>query len=76
MNHNIAPPGARVLWCLRRRSSDVRCVAFFDDGPIEVRVLQGDDLVITERFLEPAAALDWAEQYGAQLRAHGWSENP
>ena len=38
-------PGARVLWCLRRRASDVRCVVFVGPSVVEVRVLQERDLV-------------------------------
>ena len=35
-------PGARVLWCLRRRKTDVRCVIYPLHMPIEVRVVQED----------------------------------
>lgn len=68
--------GARVLWCLRRRASDVRCIAFLDTTPVEVCVLQDRDLVLIERFPGGRAALDWAHEYEARLRAHGWRDSP
>lgn len=69
-------PGARLLWCLRRRSCDVRCVLFPQSAPIEVHVLQDHDLVITERFTDEYSALKWATAYGDRLKEHGWRESP
>ena len=69
-------PGARVLWCLRRKRSDVRCVLFPDTAPIEVQVLQDTDLVLKEQFVEEWVALNWAEAYAERLRQHGWSDSP
>lgn len=70
----IVQPGARVLWCLRRRLSDVRCVLYADGMPIEVRVLQDRDVVLTEMFPEERLALRWAQAYGERLKEHGWHE--
>ena len=50
-------PGARVLWCLRRRKSDVRCVIYPGATPVEVQVVQDTDLVLTEVFQEEWIAL-------------------
>jgi hypothetical protein len=75
----VAPahdPGARVLWSLRRRTADVRCVLMSGTNPIEVRVLQDRDLVIKEMFMDERAALNWAEEYSARLRQHGWRDSP
>ena len=47
-------PGARVLWCLRRRASDVRCVLYATGVPVEVHIVQDRDLVLKEIF--PAEA--------------------
>jgi hypothetical protein len=69
-------PGARVLWCLRRRTSDVRCVLHANARPIEVHVLQDRDLVIKERFTEETGAVAWAQAYGKRLRDHGWRDIP
>ena len=65
-------PGARVLWCLRRRASDVRCVLYADRQPIEVHIVQDKDFVLKESFLEEPLALAWADAYGKRLLEHGW----
>ena len=69
-------PGARVLWCLRRRKSDVRCVIYPGATPVEVRVVQDTDLVLTEIFQEEWIALNWAKVYADRLRTQGWYDSP
>ena len=69
-------PGARLLWSMRRRSSDVRCVLFAAAVPVEVRVLQDLDAVIVETFPDEWNALRWADAYGDRLRQHGWRHTP
>lgn len=69
-------PGARVLWCLRRRSSDVRCVLYAEGLPVEVRILQDHDVVLAELFPEERLAVTWAKVYGERLRQQGWLEAP
>ena len=71
----LVQPGARVLWCLRRRLSDVRCV-MYDRMPVEVQVLQDRDLVLTEMFPEERLALRWAQAYGDRLKQQGWHDRP
>jgi hypothetical protein len=65
-----------VLWCLRRRSSDIRCVLYPDTMPIEIHVLQDRDVVLTEVFPEEWLALAWAKAYGERLRQQGWVAPP
>jgi hypothetical protein len=65
-----------VLWCLRRRKSDVRCLIFPGAMPIEIRVLQDRDVVLTELFQEEWLAIDWARIYGERLKAQGWRDSP
>jgi len=67
-------PGARVLWCLRRRTSDVRCVMYPDGLPVEVQVLQDRDVVLTELFQEQWLAENWARAYADRLRRQGWQD--
>lgn len=69
-------PDARVLWCLRRRASDIRCVLYPNMVPIEVRVFQDYDVVLTENFPEEWLAIRWAKAYGDRLREQGWREAP
>jgi hypothetical protein len=69
-------PGARVLWCLRRRKSDVRCVIYPQTLPVEIQILQDRDVVLTEVFAEEWLALNWAKAYGERLRQQGWQESP
>jgi hypothetical protein len=74
MSTYTVEPGGRVLWCLRRRITDVRCVVFGARQPIEVRVLQDQDLVLTEAFPDETAALVWAREYATRLRDQGWRD--
>lgn len=67
-------PGAHVLWCLRRRNTDVRCVIYPGVMPVEVRVLQDQDLVLTELFQEEWLAKNWANAYGERLKTQGWHD--
>ena len=76
MSKYTVEPGARLLWCLRRTTSDIRCVLCPHLAPIEVHVLQDRDLVIREVFTDDSAALSWATAYGDRLRQHGWRESP
>jgi len=69
-------PGARVVWCLKRRSTDVRCVVMAVGTPVEVHVVHGAEIVVTEIFQEEWMALQWARAYGDRLRAQGWDDVP
>ncbi len=69
-------PGARVVWCLKRRATDVRCVVLADGMPVEVRVVHDRDVVVTEIFQEEWMALNWARAYRERLRAQGWNDVP
>ncbi len=69
-------PGARVVWCMKRRSTDVRCVMFTNGMPVEVQVVHGCDVVVTEMFQEEWMALNWATAYKDRLRAQGWNDVP
>lgn len=71
MSNFATHSGARLVWCLRRRATDVQCLAF-GRTPVEVRVVHGGDMVITEMFQEEWMALDWARLYADRLRAQGW----
>lgn len=70
------PSDARVLWCLRRRASDIRCVLHPSAMPLEVHILQDRDVVLTEVFAEEWLALSWAKAYGERLRQQGWRDVP
>ena len=69
-------PGARMLWCLRRRTADVRCILYANGMPVEVQVLQDRDVVLTELFQEEWLALNWAQAYCARLKQQGWQDSP
>lgn len=76
MANYAVQPGARVLWCLKRRATDVRCVVFAHDIPVEVHVVHGLDVVLTEIFQEEWMAVKWARAYRERLRAQGWDDVP
>ena len=67
-------PGARVVWCLKRRSTDVRCVVLSQAVPVEVHVVHGPDVVLSEVFQEEWMAIKWARAYRERLRAQGWHD--
>ena len=69
-------PGARVVWCLKRRTTDVRCVLMPQGTPVEVHVVHGAEVVVSEVFQEEWMALKWARAYGDRLRAQGWDDVP
>jgi hypothetical protein len=67
-------PGARVVWRLRRRTTDVQCVLLPAAMPVEVQVVHGGDVVLTELFQEEWMAMNWARAYEERLRAQGWGD--
>jgi hypothetical protein len=69
-------PGARLLWCLRRRTTDVRCILYSKGLPVEVQVVQDRDVVLTELFPEEWLAVNWARAYEGRLKEHGWHTAP
>ena len=76
MSTYTVQPGARLLWCLRRRACDVRCVIYPNGMPVEVQVIQDRDVVLTELFQEEWLALNWSRAYLARLKEQGWQESP
>ena len=69
-------PGGRVLWCLRRRSSDVSCILYGERLPVEVQVLQDRDVVLSELFPEEILAQRWAAAFADRLKLQGWRDAP
>ena len=65
-----------MLWCLKRRRSDIRCVMYADGLPVEVQIFQDRDLLMREVFPEERLALGWARLYGDRLKQQGWQEVP
>jgi hypothetical protein len=76
VSSDAVQPGARVVWCLKRRAADVRCLVLGEGVPVEVRVLHARDVVVSEIFQEEWMALKWARAYRERLRAQGWNDVP
>ena len=76
MSTYYVQPGARMLWCLRRRTTDVRCILYPNGMPVEVQVVQDRELVLTELFQEEWLALNWAHAYCERLKLQGWNDSP
>jgi len=74
MANYAVQPGARVVWCLRRRTTDVQCVVLSAGMPVEVHVVHGGEVVVIEMFQEEWMAMNWARAYKDRLRAQGWSD--
>ena len=75
MSSEAVQPGARLVWCLKRRTTDVQCV-LSEGMPVEVRVSHCRAVVVTEIFQEEWMALKWARAYRERLRAQGWDDVP
>ena len=76
MSNDVVQPSARVVWCLKRRTTDVQCLVLGHGMPVEIRVVHGRDVVVTEVFQEEWMALKWARAYRERLRAQGWNDVP
>ena len=76
MSDYAVQPGARVVWRMKRRTTDVRCVMFAGGMPVEVQVVHGRDVIVTEMFQEEWMAMNWARAYRDRLRVQGWNDVP
>ena len=76
MSNDAVQPGARVVWRLKRRTTDVRCVVLSHGMPVEMQIVHGGDVVVTEIFQEEWMGLKWARAYRERLRAQGWEDVP
>ena len=76
MSDYAVQPGARVVWRMKRRTTDVRCVLLAGGMPVEVQVGHGSDVVVTEMFQEEWMAINWARAYRDRLRVQGWNDVP
>ena len=65
--------GSALLWCLRGHGRDVRCLRQPTTGGIELRVLWGDELFLTETFRDEQRLLKRSEEFRATLLTRGWS---
>jgi hypothetical protein len=61
---------------VKRRATNVRCVVLPRGTPVEIQVVHGQDVVVTEIFQEEWLALKWARAYKERLRAQGWLDVP
>jgi CheY-like chemotaxis protein len=72
-------PGAEepaVLWCLRGHGRDVRCLRQRTRSGLELRVLWGNELFLTESFRDEARLLARAGEFRSTLEARGWRPVP
>ena len=76
MSYDAVQPSQRVVWCVKRRTTEVRCVVYAQGMPVEVQVVHDRDVVVTEIFQEEWMALQWARAYRERLRAQGWEDVP
>ena len=65
-----------VLWCLRGHGRDVRCLRQKTRSGLELRVLWGEELFLTETFQEPDRLATRAEEFRATLETRGWKRLP
>lgn len=61
-----------VLWCLRGHGRDVRCLRQKIRAGLELRVLWGDELFLTETFHNIDRLMTRADEFRSTLEARGW----
>lgn len=63
------------LWRMRRGKREVRCVAVLTSAGVDLRLLEGQEMVRTQLFREAAMLTARAEQWRDALRSVGWTCN-
>lgn len=66
------PDPPLVLWRLRGHGRDVRCLRQRSGAGIELRVLWGQQLFLTESFHDEARLADRADEFRQGLLSRGW----
>jgi CheY-like chemotaxis protein len=61
-----------LLWCLRGHGRDVRCMRRRTSSGLELRVLWGDELFLTETFRDPVHLERRAGEFKSTLESRGW----
>ncbi|HEY3384398.1 MAG TPA: response regulator [Vicinamibacterales bacterium] len=61
-----------VLWSLRGHGRDVRCLRQRTRVGLELRVLWGDELFLTETFKDSERLMTRADEFRSTLEARGW----
>jgi CheY-like chemotaxis protein len=64
-------PGV-LLWSLRGHGRDVRCMRKRTSAGLELRVMWGDELFLTETFQDPSRLQKRAEEFKVTLEGRGW----
>jgi CheY-like chemotaxis protein len=72
----MAPETATLLWKLRGHGRDVRCVRQRTPAGLELRVLWGEELFLTEMFRDPDRLMKRSEEFKATLQTRGWAPIP
>lgn len=69
----MPPDEGSLLWCLRGHGRDVRCISRRTASGLELRVLWGDELFLTETFRDPERLRKRSEEFKTTLEARGWT---
>jgi CheY-like chemotaxis protein len=62
-----------LLWCLKGHERDVRCLKQRTSAGLELRVLWGTELFLTETFQDPSRLEKRAAEFKATLEGRGWT---
>jgi CheY-like chemotaxis protein len=65
-----------VLWCLRGHGRNVRCLRQKTRAGLELRVLWGDELFLSENFNDMDRLMTRADEFRSTLEARGWLRLP
>jgi CheY-like chemotaxis protein len=69
----MAADDSALLWCLRGNGRDVRCMRRRISSGLELRVLWGDELFLTESFQDPGRLERRAQEFKSTLESRGWT---
>lgn len=72
----VAADDPNVLWCLRGHGRDVRCFRHRARTGLELRILWGEELFLTEIFRDEDQLRGRAEDFRVTLEARGWRSLP
>jgi CheY-like chemotaxis protein len=68
----MAPDDVALLWCLRGHGRDVRCMRRRLSPGLELRVLWGDELFLSETFSDAERLEKRSQDFKATLQSRGW----
>jgi hypothetical protein len=73
--HSDSSPAAREveLWCVRKDSRELRCLAVYMPTGIDLRLIEGEDFRRTQPLKDGPSVEARAEEWRTKLLEKGWA---